>query len=136
MANDTENQNQTEAPETVKPIDRLRYCPTCGGKVSVNAASCPHCGDPINRLRYCPTCGGKISINARRCPHCGEIVNKKTHNGWLFFCCLFIVFIAFLGFIYIVNSLCERKSSCFGLAIFFIAALICASTHTIATKDQ
>ena len=35
----------------------LITCPTCGGKISSNAAVCPHCGEPIrktakDRLHY------------------------------------------------------------------------------------
>ena len=40
-----------------KNMAELITCPTCGGKISSNAAVCPHCGEPIrktakDRLHY------------------------------------------------------------------------------------
>jgi DnaJ-class molecular chaperone len=26
----------------------------------------------MSHLVYCPTCNGKMSVNAKTCPHCGE----------------------------------------------------------------
>ena len=33
-------------------------------------------------LVICPTCGGKMSVNARRCPHCGETDFFEPEMGW------------------------------------------------------
>ena len=38
-------------------------------------------------LVICPTCGGKMSVNADRCPHCGETIyfdeDMLTEDGAL-----------------------------------------------------
>lgn len=33
-------------------------------------------------LVICPTCGGKMSVNAQQCPHCGETDFFEPEMGW------------------------------------------------------
>jgi RNA polymerase subunit RPABC4/transcription elongation factor Spt4 len=59
----------------IREEKKLRICPYCQRKVSIETQICPHCGFDVVHSIKCQYCGHYYDRSLHKCPNCGA---KKT----------------------------------------------------------
>jgi RNA polymerase subunit RPABC4/transcription elongation factor Spt4 len=52
-------------------VKKIRACPQCNQKVSIDKQVCPYCGFDITKSVRCKHCNALYSSSSYICPHCG-----------------------------------------------------------------
>jgi RNA polymerase subunit RPABC4/transcription elongation factor Spt4 len=52
---------------------KIRICPQCNQKISIDKKICPYCGYDVTKSVRCKHCGAIFSSSSYKCPHCGAM---------------------------------------------------------------
>lgn len=68
---------KSKAEEEKQRMEKLRVCPYCGQKVSIEKSICPLCGFDITRSVRCKYCDTFYDRSLQKCPSCGAKQAKQ-----------------------------------------------------------